>query len=183
MTSTHWWAHTSMQHLVCVTAEITRGAEARLITYSASLWTKKICHYLMGVLVFLYVPTGLHISGGAANEDVTLILWSSQNQSVHVGYIRHPSFTESLICFALECLWSENQVIVGLEVLFFLTPSKAYSLPPIFWHVGRLNYRQQAHSLFIQASLFTSTLLIILHALSCPSIFILNRWKLTNPST
>lgn len=56
----------------------------------------------------------------------------------------------TLICFACECLWSKNEVIAGLEV--FGGPPGCAPIPPVFWHVERLNYRQQTHKLLTQPS-------------------------------
>lgn len=84
--------------------------------------------------------------GGA----VTLIQWSSQNESAHARWIKNVrAALQAPICIALECLWYHNEVIAGLRV-FGGPPGWAPS--PYFWHVERLNYRQQTHKLFTQPS-------------------------------
>lgn len=70
----------------------------------------------------------------------------------------------ALVCVASECLWSQNEVIVGLEVFGNPPPPPsplAEPHPPKFWHVERLNYRRQTQTIH-SALLLASTLLIMM---------------------
>lgn len=130
LTDGHTHAHSMVSwHAVCVTTgcpqpRAASGARYTLTHLMSGPPAQTKHHDMIGVMLddplclslskLSYSFTTLLATGG----DVTSIKQSSRNESEHARYMRCVSSTCRLtpICLARACLWSENEVMAGLEV-------------------------------------------------------------------